>query len=295
MFRFARALKRDGVDVVQIFFNDASILVPIFAWLAGCKVIVSRRDMGFWYTQSILASLRGANLFVDLITANSIAVADNVVKKEWVRRSKVRVIYNGYAMERMDQLPETNFRQDHGIALADPIVGIVANFTPVKRHEDLLRAFSEVRRRKPNAHLVLVGIGELQDRLSVLAGQLGLEDSIHFLGGITEVIPIVKHFNVGVLCSESEGLSNALIEYMACAVPPVCTSVGGNIELVTDHVNGLLVNFGDVNGLATCIALLLDDHELAIRIGQCARKSVERFSEESMVAAHIKMYAALCS
>jgi len=295
MFRFSRSLKREGVDVVQIFFNDASILAPIFAWMAGSKVIVSRRDMGFWYTRSILASLRGANLFVDRITANSIAVADNVAKNEWVRRKKIRIIYNGYAMGRMDQLPEINFRQEHGIGQGDPIVGIVANFTPVKRHEDLLMAFSEVHRSMPSAHLVLVGIGELQERLSILAGRLGLERYIHFLSGVTEVIPIVKHFDVGVLCSESEGLSNALIEYMACGVPPVCTAVGGNIELVTDHVNGLLVSFGDVKALATSITSLLEDRELATRIGQCARKSVERLSEESMVNEHLKMYEELCS
>jgi L-malate glycosyltransferase len=81
-WRFGRRLRRDGFGVAHLFFNDASMLLPPFLALAGVRVIVARRDMGFWYTPGSLRVLRFVRRFVDRVVANSQAVAMSTAKAE---------------------------------------------------------------------------------------------------------------------------------------------------------------------------------------------------------------------
>jgi glycosyltransferase involved in cell wall biosynthesis len=295
LFRLAWHIRRERIPVVHVFFNDSAIAIPFFARLGGARVIVSRRDMGTWYTQTTLRLVRIANRFVDRIVANSRAVADHAIRFEGDVARKLRVIYNGYAFERGTKPARPDFRDELGIGPSDPIVGMVANLKPVKRHADAVRAFALVRQNHPAAHLVLLGMGTLLEDLQALTRELAIERFVHFLGNPDEVIPMVKHFDVGLLCSESEGFSNALLEYMACGVPPVCTRVGGNVELVCDGVNGYLFEVGDVTTLASRITMLLADPHLARRIGDNARSTAAQFTVDKMVSAHLDSYSELLS
>ena len=82
------------------------------------------------------------------------------------------------------------------------------------------------------------------EELRALAGKLGVGGRVIFTGGVERPSRYIRRFDVAVLCSESEGFSNAIIEYMADARPVVCTDTGGNPELVRDGVNGYLVPVG---------------------------------------------------
>jgi len=291
LLQFAWRVRRERVQLVHVFFNDSAMIIPWFAKLGGSKVITSRRDMGYWYTWANLRLLRLADRFVDRFLVNSRAVAEHLVAQERVRRDRVRVIYNGYLFGSETGPPLEGLRERLGVGATDPILGIVANLRPVKRHADLLRAFALVRGRHPKAHLLLLGTGPLQADLEALVAELGLGASVHFLGSLTDVIPIVKHFDVGVLCSESEGFSNAVIEYMACGVPTVCTNVGGNTELIRDGVDGYLVEPGRVPALASKLEALLDDRALARTLGENARARVQEYTLDRMVLAHLDSYA----
>jgi glycosyltransferase involved in cell wall biosynthesis len=295
LVRLAWFIRRRKIRLVHVFFNDAALAIPLFAKLGGAKVVVSRRDMGTWYTRTNLRLLRIVNRFVDRIIANSRAVAEHVIRSERAAAGKIRVIYNGYAFERGVDPARPGFRAQLGLGERDPIIGMVANLKPLKRHADALHAFALVRGSHPAAHLVLAGTGKLREELQALARDLGIERFVHFLGNPPEVIPVVKHFSVGLLCSESEGFSNALLEYMACGVPPVCTRVGGNVELVREGVDGYLVEVGDVGSLASRIATLLADPALAHRLGENARKTAESYTVDKMVDAHLASYSELLS
>ena len=96
---------------------------------------------------------------------------------------------------------------------------------------------------------------------------------------------------VGVLCSETEGLSNAILEYMACGLPVVATNVGGNPELVVEGETGFLYAPGDVEGLAKALGRLLADPALAARLGAAARARFEtRFGLRRMVDETVAVY-----
>jgi glycosyltransferase involved in cell wall biosynthesis len=105
------------------------------------------------------------------------------------------------------------------------------------------------------------------------------------------VAGLLTEMNVSVLPSLSEGLSNVLLESMAAGVPVVATRVGGTPEAVEHGETGLLVPPSDPQGLAEAIARLLQEPELAARIGAAGRQSVrDRFSMDKMVHATEQLY-----
>lgn len=94
-----------------------------------------------------------------------------------------------------------------------------------------------------------------------------------------------------MLCSESEGFSNAILEYMRAGRPIICTNTGGNPELIQDGVNGFLVPVGNVDALSDRLGRLLFDRELAQRLGDAARKSIRStYSHTRMVTEQMTCY-----
>jgi glycosyltransferase involved in cell wall biosynthesis len=292
LIRLSRSIRRAGVQVVHVFLNDASLVAPLFCRLGGARVIVSRRDMGFWYTPLLLRLLRISNWFVSRMVVNSAAVRDNVHKFEHFPVRSTDVLPNGLDLTACDVSPLSGFREQRGIGPDDPVIGMVAHFHPWKRQDDLLEAFRLVRLRHPRAHLVFVGSGPCESSLHERCDP-ALKPFVHFTGALKQVAPVLKHFTIGVLCSDSEGLSNALMEYLACGLPVVCTSVGGNPELVTEGVTGFLVPAGDPAALADRIHVLLSDTARAQDMGLRARQSAEGFSLGTMVERQMSIYATL--
>ena len=291
LLRLSSRIRKSRIALVHILLNDASMVAPFFCKLGGARVVVSRRDMGFWYTPTTLALLRLSNFFVDQAVTNSRAVAENIATYERLSPKKIEIIYNGHDASRFTVPAARDFRTTYGIGSDDPLIGMVASLYPMKRHADLLRAFALVREKHPNAHLALAGDGGEEASLRRLASSLNIQRHVHFLGRVPDAIPIIQCFSVCVLCSASEGLSNAVIEYMGCAKPSVCTNVGGNPELIDDGQNGFLINVGDIKSLADRIVTLLRDPPLAARVGRHARrKIVEHFSLERMVNSYTHLY-----
>lgn len=285
---FSIYLRKQKISIVHVFFNDASIIAPFFCWLGGAKAVVSRRDMGIWYNSSILRILPFVNLFVNKIVANSEAVAKHVVSCEKVSDAKLTVIYNGYELPQ--NLPVRDIRAELQLAATATLIGIVANLSKVKRHADLIQALSQINRSNKDVHLLIIGMGWLEDELREKARSFGLEKFVHYLGSVTNVIPIVRQLSVGVICSESEGFSNAIMEYMACGVPTVCTNVGGNPEIVKNNENGFLVEVGDVSALAASIDEIISNSETASRMSANAYETSLRFSCDKLIDNHITMY-----
>jgi glycosyltransferase involved in cell wall biosynthesis len=174
------------------------------------------------------------------------------------------------------------------------VFGAVGRLVPVKAYPILLKAAKLVFREIPPAHLVIVGDGPLRNELVQLARDYNMMDRVHFLGARKDVSEILGAFDVYVLCSESEGMSNTILEAMASGRPVVATAVGGNPELVVDGETGLLVRPNHPHRLATAIMKLLREPACRRRLGQGGRRRVEeQFSLESMVRNYAKVYLGL--
>jgi len=293
LISFRKYLIKRKFDIVQTFFNETAMTLPFLLRGSGIKVIGSRRDMGFWYTKNKLFILRLANRYVHKYLVNSYAVKDNVIRNERVNPGKINVIYNGHDLNRFEVEKTTEFFNEHNIPIDSIIIGIVANLRPVKRVGDLIIAFKKIAEKFKNA--VLVSIGHhgcmLQD-YKKLAETLDLGNRIKFIGNTNNVLPVVKNFEVGVICSESEGLSNTIIEYMGCGVPVVATKTGGNVELVNHCQTGMLVNVGDPDELGDTILKIVEDKKLQKTLTKNAISAVKiNFSIEKNICEHEIEYA----
>lgn len=298
VLHFALSLRREGYRLVHCFFNDVSLIAPPLLRMFGVRVLVSRRDMGFWYTPGKLAVLRLVSAFVDRYVANCQAVGRVVQQREWAPYRKISVIYNGLLSPVANQDGAARIIDLPGVPDQVPVVGIVANLKPIKRIDVVIRAVAVARERYPAVHLIIVGKDGLSQRgqsmreeLEDLASRLGIRNQVIFTGGVDNPVPYVNLFTVAVLCSESEGFSNALIEYMQAGRSIICTDTGGNPELVQDGTNGFLVPVGDVDMLADRLVKLLSDSVLARRLGEAARETVRStYSHTRMIVEHMACY-----
>jgi glycosyltransferase involved in cell wall biosynthesis len=298
VLRFALSLRREGYRLVHCFFNDVSLIAPPLLRMFGMRVLVSRRDMGFWYTPGKLAVLRLVSAFVDRYVANCQAVGRVVHQREWAPSRKISVIYNGILPPASDRGGASHTIDLPGQPDQSPVVGIVANLKPIKRIDVLIRALAVACECYPSARLIVVGKDgpsqqgrNMREELEGLASLLGIRNKVIFTGGVDDPAPYIKRFTVAVLCSESEGFSNALIEYMQAGRPIICTDTGGNPELVQDGINGFLFPVGDVDTLADRLIKLLSDSALARRLGEAARETVlSTYSHTRMIIEQMACY-----
>jgi len=292
LLRLRETVQRGGFRIVHVYLNDASLVVPPFCGGSGARVVVSRRDMGFWYTPAILRLLRISNRFVARMVVNSEAVRRNVHRRERYPLDRSAVVPNGIDMGRVPGCGAPGLREALGIGASDPIIGMVSHFHPWKRQRDVVDAFALVHRAHPRAHLVFIGAGATEADVRARCGE-PIRSHVHFLGHLDDPLPAIRHFSAGVLCSDSEGSSNAVLEYFACGIPAVCSDVGGNTELVRDGSNGFLVKPGDVRGLAAALSQVLDDPAAARAMGARARALAERYSLHEMAEAHMALYESM--
>ena len=128
------------------------------------------------------------------------------------------------------------------------------------------------------------------DELRRLVNELNIAEHVIFTG-VLDPLPILQGSTVFCMLSRSEGMCNALLEAMACKVPCVATSVGGNLEVIEDRKDGFLVPNEDYRSAAEKILLLLDDASLRCKIAQKARQKIEgMFTVEKMVGTLADFY-----
>ena len=129
-----------------------------------------------------------------------------------------------------------------------------------------------------------------------LTAELGIRDKVSFLGRKDNVAEYLQCADILVMPSVSEGMSNALLEAMACGLAVIATNIAGNNEVVAHLRNGVLIEPRNARQLAEALLYVLGDAELASRLGQEARKTVEEgYSLDQVVDQYMELYQSLAS
>ncbi len=296
--RLARLLHSERIDVVHTFFETSDLWAGPIARLARVPVLVSsRRDMGILRSRKHTLAYRALGRIFDQTQAVSEVVRRRFVQSDGLAPAKVVTIHNGADLGRIDAATAregVRVRRDLGLDPTALLVTSVGHIRPVKGFDVLLHSAAIVCRQFPKAVFAIAG--EAHDAahsrdLVASAAQLGIEENVRFLGPVANPLPLLKASDVFCLPSRSEGLSNALLEAMACSLPAVATRVGGNEELIEDGRTGYLVQSEDVYALGGRIADLLAHAERRRDFGRAARRTVERqFTEECMMNRLIREY-----
>ena len=293
---FSATLRRERFDLVQTQFGDANTVGILAARMAGVPIIIStRRGVSLWASRAGLSLLRFLNSQATCFIANSQATRKLTVETEGVAPEKIEVIYNGIDPEvcaRKGRGRE-EVRRMLGIPRDAPVVGIVANLRPVKGIDVFIRAAALVADERADAVFLIVGGGEEQESLTVLAQNLGLGERVRFLGTRLDVPSLLGAMDVGVLSSHYESFSNAILEYLAAGLPVVCTDVGGCREVVEDGRNGYIVGPGDASAMAEKILILLQNGFSSRERKRMEQRLKNEFSIEAMVQGHQQFYLRL--
>jgi len=287
--RLAAYLRRNRIDIVCSYNFYANCFAVLAARLARTPVVVaSIRDIGAFLTPRQRRVQRMMCRLADVVLVNADAVRQWLIG-EGYDRSKLVVIRNGIDLARFDGArTRAGVRQEFGMPPEAPVIAMLARVTRLKGVEYFFEAAAAVAARFPDARFLVIGDvaanPAYRRELEADIRRRGLEGRVVFTGFRLDVPELLAEVTVSVLPSLSEGLSNAVLESMAGAVPVVGTRVGGMPEAIEDGVTGLLVPPRDSGALAEAITRILDDPQLAARLGQAGRRRVaEHFSLTRMV------------
>lgn len=290
MMQLRRHIIREEIDVVHAYFPDSCILAPLFLKTAGNLLFTSRRDMGLIYQGKPAWIYRLLASRTDAVISNSKAVSDFVAAKEKLPALKRQVIYNG-----LEQYLSSEQRTDELFKFEDSIkLILVANIKPVKRTLDAVIAVSQLIQEGHRIELTLVG--EQQDqhytaKITETIDETNAGEYIRMTGSLSEPRRFLSQAHVGMLASESEGLSNTIMEYMYAELPVIATNVGGNPELVIHNHNGILIDKGNIEQLKAAILLLASDEKRRRSFGMAGKLLIQQeFSIAALIAKHEALY-----
>lgn len=205
-----------------------------------------------------------------------------------VPEARIRQIYNGVDTDlfrpRAGPRPSGQF-----------VIGTVGRMQTVKNQLDLVRAFVEVAQRSRtdplNLRLVMIGDGPLREAAQGMLADAGMAELAWLPGTRSDIAEQMAQMDLFVLPSLNEGISNTILEAMACGVPVIATRVGGNPELVIDGETGTLVPASSPSALADAIQIYMENLELAHMHGEVGRRRVEsHFSMHAMLEGYRQVY-----
>jgi L-malate glycosyltransferase len=297
--RMVRAMRELRPAVVHGYLLRGNFYAAVAGRLAGVPAIVtSKRGLHEPAGLAENISVQVSNRLSHAVTGNSLEVLEFTHRVEGRFRAPMTMIPSGIDTDRYDARriggwPRGSLREALGIGPA-PIVGTAITFRPRKGFRMLFEAMAEVRRRLPEARLLIAGADEMSPEAAALAEQLGLASHVHLLGRRSDMPEVLSALDVFVLPSESEGMSNAILEAMAMELPVVATDVGGAREQIEEGISGFLVRYPDSPALASKVLGLLEDGARRERVGAAARQRVvDRYSAAGMVRQIEDLYATL--
>jgi L-malate glycosyltransferase len=295
--RFARDLRASRTQIVHTYGFYPNVFAVPAARLAGTPVVIaSIRDTGVYLSPWQKLAQKASCRMADIILVNAEAIKRALIGDGYAP-DRIHVIRNGVELANFERRPAaTGLRQELGIPVDAPIVGMLSRLNAMKGVDDFLHAAANVAVRVPGVRFLLIGDGVVVrggkivkngsycESLQESATKLGLADRLVFTGFRLDVPALLAECSVSVLPTLSEGLSNTILESMASGVPVVATDVGGNPELVQEGTTGFLVPARNPEALADRICRVLEDRSLAVRLGEAGRRRVvEHFSMDRML------------
>jgi glycosyltransferase involved in cell wall biosynthesis len=280
-------LRQHQPDVVISQTHYANVLGQLVATLAGVKkrVAVQQNPMSSYPTLARWADwLLGSTNVYSHNVAVSQTVVDSGAKYPSAYKQKLLVIYNGTNYPNMEVSPE-KVRQTWGLPENAPLLINVGRLAYQKNQQILLPALAHLK----NAHLIVLGEGELREVLQEKTKELQLQSRVHFLGELPshEVYALLRVANVFVFPSLFEGTPMALVEAIGAGLPVVASNIPVMKEVLDDA--GIFVSPDNAEEIARAIQKILDSPELAASLSQGSLKRARIFSLENMVDAYEKI------
>jgi glycosyltransferase involved in cell wall biosynthesis len=287
-------IRNQNIDIIHCHQYTPWVYGALAAIGLKTKVIFTEHgrffpDSSSWKRKIINPIL---SFFTDHITAISKATKRALVDYEFLSANKITVIYNGIkALPKANKIEKDDLKQQLLIEDDDIVLGTVARLDPIKNHEMMLNAFSDVVMKQPKGKLVIVGDGELLITLKQQCDKLNITEKVIFTGYITKPSMYIQIFDIFLLSSLSEGTSMTLLEAMSVAKPCVVTDAGGNAEIIDNGANGFVTKNDMRSEFAIAIEKLMINNDARIKMGKGSLNRYEKlFSSQIMNAEYSRAY-----
>ncbi len=298
--RLRKIIEKSGAKIVHshVVFSIPWQLLAIK--LAGIRKIIftQHNDYQGWEKSEITRIrykiiLNLSYPFISYYTGVSRKIVNKVKKLLPLNKFKIKEIPNGIDVEKFRYSDDKRklARQIFDVSSDDYVIGNVARFDIQKGHYYLLRAFAQVLNDNKAVKLVLIGDGELREKLIIECKNLNIEKHTLFLGIRTDVHILLAGLDCYVLPSSWEGMPLNLLEAMSMGLPTISTRISGTMEIIDDEVDGFLVEPKSPNQIARKIAYCIENRHDSEAMGNRARLKIERtYSIDKMIKQYITLY-----
>jgi glycosyltransferase involved in cell wall biosynthesis len=265
-------LRDQRIDVLHTHKFGSNVWGAVLGRLAGVPVIIAHEHTWSYQGQPLRRLLdreviaRAAQVFL----AVSREDRRRMIEIEHIDPRRIRFIPNGIPPK--PRADRTAVRAELGIPAGAPVIGNVGRLQPQKALHFLIETAALLVRDFPDLRVLIIGEGSEEASIRTLIHRHDLEQTVILLGHRSDIPEVLSALDVAVSTSDWEGSPLAVMEYMAAGKPIVATRVGGVPDLVTSGVHGILVERGDVKGLARSTAELLRDPDRRAAMGAQGRR-----------------------
>jgi glycosyltransferase involved in cell wall biosynthesis len=232
-----------------------------------------------WRNAIYVASERWAARRCHKIYAVAQAMIDQCVAAGVAPPGKYMVVRSGMDLAPfLNAVPDADLRSRLGIPARAKVVGAIARLFPLKGYEYFMPAAAEVAARVPEAHFLIVGDGVMRAELERRAAAPDLAGRVHFAGLVppAEIPRYTAQMDALAHLSQREGLPRTVVQALATGKPAVAFALDGTPEVLIDGLTGFLAPAGDTAAVAGSLVRLLNDNQLAARLGGNGRAKVEK-------------------
>lgn len=295
LHQVVRLIRRSGADLLHAHLLASGVYGSVAAAICGIPAVCTFHGTVDIAGQSFIdrAKLRLLDRTSNRVVFVSSWLRQRLAGTMRLNRASTEVIPNGIDVSRFSSEGNGGFRRELGVEADDVLVGAVGNVRPAKNYGLFLRAAALLRQRSSRYRFVVVGEhnNALYEELREMQERLGLDAVMTFAGLRADVPDVLADLDVFVLTSSSEGFSLATVEAMAARCPVVATRCGGPEEILTDGVNGRLVEPGSAEALASGVEEIVGNPETARRMADNGWRTAEReFSVDRMVVRYRELY-----
>jgi glycosyltransferase involved in cell wall biosynthesis len=286
LLAFRRLARKISPEVIHSYGFHTNFAAYCAARAAGSLAIGSLRS-DFADIKKVGGSIRGAlnARWPCCHISNSVVCAEAALRSRGAFAPRqILVVRNG--------LDINKFRPSHQSFKERNYVAAVGSLFPVKRWDRLLRVIQKVRRSgECDTRFRIAGDGPLRSDLKTLAQNLGILESVEFVGENYDIPEFLRGAKFLVHTSQSEGCPNVVMEAMACGLPVVAMDAGDISCLIDEGRSGFVVPQNDEHVLAERIMRLLNDQSLAHSLGLAGREKAEKnFNLERLVSETLNAY-----
>jgi len=287
--KFYSLIRYHKPDLVHCWDSMTAVYLAPVARLLGCRLIngmVIDVPAGFKIFNNYWIRGRMTFPLSSIVVGNSVAG----LKAYGVPADKRVLIYNGFNFSRLENIvPGENMIRELNIT-TELVVGMIATFWKRKDYPTFYEAAQSLLEKRSDVTFLAIGLNtDSEESLNLVKHEY--QSYFRFLGTKTNIESYINIMDIGVLTTFTEGISNAILEYMALGKPVVATDGGGTPEIVQDGITGYLIGTSDPVQLTSKIEILLNDPSLRERMGTAGRERVrEHFSINRMVDEYIKLY-----